>query len=453
MEQQPSSSEPLSPASALLNASKLLLREDPPSRDTVQEVTKILAKVILDLNSSLPREPMRTVVDNSGPASDAIDETISEHSDNAKINGNRSLAPDSANPAPQVSPFQLCLPALRAEPTSINAISKTALVIEKNESLLKILTTCLKHEGYAVRTTNDSCDGFRLYIDCAPFDIVLIGGLPQKQAEDIAFAVLKENPLQQMIMTAFEFRHEEEVQRPKELTHIPLAIDVKSLRKLLEKIQFWATREEIDHAIDTLLPAQWLKLQKTADCRVFGVGRFAGGQKGKDLLGEALLSTLVGSQGNGTGRRWNKRVDFVKHLTEAMRGISSHWKDRVQEQEFLECETVISDAEGQELSPLDNLVPGDTPHERLRVAVTEGFQPAEERRLIAKEELERIFGTFKNDRVASSVLEAWSEGMKKNEILQKYELRPDQYDAAARRIRVKLLVRRNGGRGDEQNGR
>ena len=438
------SSEPLSPASAVLNAHKLLVKDDPPSQETVHEVTKILAKAILDLTSTLPREPMRAVVDNSVPAADAVDD--------AQVNSNSSTVGADV-PVPQLAPSPLRLPRLKALPTTINGLNKSALVIEDNDSLSKILTTCLRHQGYVVRTTGDGNDGFRLYLDCAPFDIVLIGGLPQKKAEYIANAVLKENPLQQMIMTAFEYRYEEEVQRPKELSHIPLALDVKGLRELLEKIQYWATREEIDHAVDALSPAKWLTLQKLADWRVRGLGRFAGHRKGKDLLGEALLSTLVGSQGNGTGRRWNKRVDFVRHLTEAMRGISSHWKDKFDDREVMECDAVVQDAEGRDLSPLNNIGPGDTPRERIRVAVTEGFQPSAERRLIAKEELERIFTTFENDKDATLVLEGWSEGMEKNEILQKYELTAKQYDAATRRIRVKLFGRRNGGGGDEQNGR
>ena len=451
MEQEQPSSLPLPPASALFNARELLLKHDPPSAETVHEVTKILAKAILDLNSALPREPMRAVVDNS-PQSKELDDTISERSDDANINSRNSLAPASADvPLPQVPP-SIRMPALRAEPTCINALSKSALIVESNESLLNILTTCLKHDGYVVRTTNNDPDGLRLYLDCAPFDIVLIGGLPQKHAEALAVAVLKENPLQQMIMTAFEYRYEEEVQRSSELSHIPLALDVKSLRKLLEKIQYWATRQEVDLAIGSLSRAKWLTLQKIADWRVRGLGRFAGDRRGKDLLGDALLSTLIGSQGNGTGRRWNKRVDFVKHLTEAMRGISGHWKDKSDEQEILECEAIMSDAEGQDLYLLDNIGPGDSSPERLRVAVAEGFQPAAERRLIAKEELTRIFRKFEGDKEAITVLQAFSEGMKKNEILQKYELTAKQYDAAMRRIRVKLMGR-NGGGGGKQNGR
>jgi hypothetical protein len=123
-----------------------------------------------------------------------------------------------------------------------------------------------------------------------------------------------------------------------------------------------------------------------------------------------------------------------------MRGISSHWRDKFDEREVPECEAIKCDAEGQELSPLDNLVLGDTPVERIRVAAAEGFQPAAERRLIAKEEITRIFAMFKDDKKETTlVLEGWADGMKKNEIMQKYELTAKQYDAATKRIRMKLL--------------
>jgi hypothetical protein len=319
-----------------------------------------------------------------------------------------------------------------------------------------------------VRSAPDRAEGLRLYSFFAPFDVVLIDyyvpptdgveidycAPQQKDGIELALAIHKINPSQEMIIAAFDYRHEDEVpRRPTELMHVPVLISTLQLRKLLDKFQYWSTRKEIDQAIAALSPAEWLKLQKFAEWRVRGQGRAAGTRRGKDLLQDALVSTFVGAQGNGSGRRWNKRVDFVKHLTEAMRGISSHWKEKFDEREILECEAVNCDAAGQELSPLDNLAPGDTPDERLRVAVAEGFQPAAERRLIATEEIKRIFTMFKDDTEGTVVLEGWSEGMKKNEIMQKYELTEKQYDGATKRIRVRLLGLRNAGGGDERHGR
>jgi len=350
-------------------------------------------------------------------------------------------------------------------PTAINAGSRSALVIENDKSLLTAFRQLLKHEGYVVRSAPDRAEGLRLYSHCRPFDVVLIDyyvpqtdGVkidcfePQKDWIELARAIRERNPSQRMAIAAFDYERPDQVPCPTELKDIPVLVNALQLSELLAKLQCWATREEIDQAIAALSPAQWLKLQKFAKWRVCVLPRSAS-YNWNDLLNEALLSTLNGAQGNGSGRRWNKRVDFLMHLTGAMRGISSQRKDKAGGREVLECEAVKCDGEGQELPLLDNLGPGDSPDERLRFAVTEGFQPAAERQLIAKEEVERMFRMCKDDKVATFVLEGGSEGMKKNEIMQKYELTAKQYDAATKRIRVKLLGPRNGGGGGEKHGR
>jgi len=370
----------------------------------------------------------------------------------------------SVDPREQLRPTRpISVPT--PSPTTINAGSKSALVIENFKSLLTVTREILKRDGYVVRSALDCTEGLRLYSLYAPFDVVIIDYCvprrngtaidcfePQTHGIELARAILEINPSQKMIFAAFAYQHEDEVPRPSELKDVPVLVSTLQLRKLLEKLQYWATREEIDQAIASLSPAQWQKLQKFAEWKVRGLG-WSAGDKGKDLLQDALLSSFVGAQDNGNGRRWNKRVNFVMHLTGAMRGISSHWKDKADGREILECEAINCDAAGQELSPLDNLGPGDTPDERLRVAVAEGFQPAAERQLLAKQEVERMFRMFKNDKEAIVALQGFSEGMKKNEIMQKYELTAKQYDAATKRIRVKLLGPRNGGGGAEKHGR
>jgi CheY-like chemotaxis protein len=349
-------------------------------------------------------------------------------------------------------------------PTTINAGSKSALVIEHVRSLLTVTREILKRDGYVVRSAPDCAEGLRLYSLYAPFDVVIIDhDVPQRSGDEIdylesqtqgielAMNIRQINPSQEMIIAAYQYG-EKVPPRPTELKDVPVLASTKQLRKSLEKLQYWATREEIDQAIGALSPAQWLKLQKYAKWRVPVLPRSAS-YDWKDLLNESLLSTLIGAQGNGSGRRWNKRVDFLMHLTGAIRGISSQRKDKTGAREILECEAINCDAAGQELSPLDNLGPGDSRDERLRVAVTEGFQPAAERQLIAKEKVDGMFRDFKDDKEATFVLEGGSEGMKKHEIMQKYELTEKQYDAATKRIRLKLLGPRNGGDGAEKHGR
>jgi len=301
--------------------------------------------------------------------------------------------------------------------------------------LLKIIKEFLEREGYVVRSARNGAEGLRLYGFCAPFDVVLIdycvpqtNGVeidyfaPQKDGIELAMAILKKDPLQRMVIWASDYQHEDAVPRPTDLMHIPFVIGTRQLRKWLEKLQYWATREEVVQAIAALSDADLRKLTKIA--RVRGLGSTPRGAW-EDLPGEALLSTLIGAEHSGNGRRWNKRVDFMTYLAGAMRSISNHWKDKFDQREVLECEAVKCDAEGQELSPLDNVASGDT---------------AADQRLITKQKVERIFRMFNGDEHASLVLQGWSKGMKKSEVMQEHGLTEKQYQAAVKRIRVKLVT-------------
>jgi len=102
-----------------------------------------------------------------------------------------------------------------------------------------------------------------------------------------------------------------------------------------------------------------LRLQRSADFRVQGLGRAARGRTGEDLLQEAELRTLIGTEATQKGRHWNKDVDFVKHLTGTMQSISNCWKRQFKEKEaYLMSDLLIQDAEGQKQSALDNVPSG-----------------------------------------------------------------------------------------------
>jgi hypothetical protein len=184
-----------------------------------------------------------------------------------------------------------------------------------------------------------------------------------------------------------------------------------------------ATREEIDRAIEGLTEVQLLKLQRFAAWRIRGLGRAALGREAKDLLGEALSATLAGADGSGEGRRWNKTVDFEKHLTEAMRSISSHWRQAFDENEAqLESELVTTDPAGEDHSPMQNV---------------KSEQPSTDRAFAAKEEVARVFAIFKDDDEAILVLQGWIEGMTGTEMLD-LGFTKQQYEAAVKRIRYAL---------------
>jgi CheY-like chemotaxis protein len=319
-------------------------------------------------------------------------------------------------------------------PTSINALKRSALIVEQNTSLSRMFAAHLKHEGYVVRTACKGEDALRLYRDCAPFDVVLVDyGMPRKTGIDVAVGILKHDPKQPMIITALEYRSENEVPRPKELMDVPLLLEMGNhrLRSLLQAIQPWATREEVDRAITALTPAELLKLKRFADGRVC-FSRGSDNRTGEDLLQEALRSTCEGAEGGGNGRRWNTRVSFVTHLIGAIRSISGRRKgDGV----LLECDTFKCDADGQEFSLLENLPANDTPADQ---------------RLIMDEKMNLLLGMFHDDPEAVLVLRCWSEGIKKREIMQE-GLSENQYRATVKRIRIKLLGSPNGGGGGEDH--
>jgi CheY-like chemotaxis protein len=313
------------------------------------------------------------------------------------------------------------------------ASPKSALLVENDKSLLNYLTRCLKDEGYAVRIAANSDEGLRLYRDYAPFDVVLIDyyvpqikefkidlfAPRQTNGTALAIAIREIKPSQRMIIAALGgYWNASEVQLPREVMHIPVLIDILKLHSLLERI-------EVEQAIEALTSSELLRLQQFADFRIRGLGRAARGRTGEDLLSEAQFRTLKGAGVTREGRHWNKHVDFVWHLTGAMRSISNGWKRQFTEKEaYLISEVSIHDAEGQEHSPLDNLV---SEHKTA------------DQRLIEKDKEEWVLSKFKDDPEATQVLQGLLDGLKKNEIMSKYGLSEKQYAAAVKRIRVTLL--------------
>jgi len=189
-----------------------------------------------------------------------------------------------------------------------------------------------------------------------------------------------------------------------------------------------ATRDEIDQAIEALTPGQLIKLKKYAAWRTRGLGRASLGRDAEVLLQDALTSTIVGAEGLGEGRRWNKNVDFVKHLTEAMRSISDHWRTQFDEGEpLLESEVVTVTAEGEEYSPL---------------AAVSSEDPPADRALLAKEEVRHVFDLFKEDNEAILVFEGWVDGMTGPEIME-LGLTKHQYEATVKRIRYAVERMKN----------
>jgi hypothetical protein len=149
-----------------------------------------------------------------------------------------------------------------------------------------------------------------------------------------------------------------------------------------------------------------------------------------------VLKTLIGTGPAQEGRRWNKKISLALHLMGSMHSMSSYWKRKFVEREaYLEAEILeMPRREGRDVSPLDNVV---------------SDKATIEESLIEKEREDRIFQLFKHDFEATAVFQGFADGLRKNEITQKHGFNEAQYQAALRRIRVKLSIGRNGRNGGE----
>jgi CheY-like chemotaxis protein len=423
--------------------------------DNPQRAAKVLAQLRDELARFLalipvpadptPRQTIRTVVDNPPLDFIELDSTIPNDMHEPNIE-------ESDCSAVVLPPMEAALPrssvlSPMVSPTPMNGRNKSALVIEFNKSLSRMFKAFLKSDHYLVRTAYQSEDALRLYRDCGPFEVVVIDyGMPRKNGIDIALDILKHDPTQPMIIIAPDYRTEGEVPRREELMNVPFLLDMRNarFRKVLEKLQPWATREEVDRAITALTTAELLRLQQYGDWRV-SLSRGTDHRAGEDLLQEALRRTFERAEGEEKGRRWNKRVPFVTYLIGAIRSITRRRKD---DNDLLACDTFKDDAEGQEYCAFENVATSDR-NKPFGYASRE-FDIAADQLLIAEETLNRILGQFKDDPEATLVLLGWSEGMKRNEITTE-GLSENQYRATVKRIRIKLLSPTNGGRGGKKH--
>ncbi len=184
----------------------------------------------------------------------------------------------------------------------------------------------------------------------------------------------------------------------------------------------YATREDVERAVDSLSPVDEMRLEKFAHYRMRGLGRKATGRDHEDLRREAITSTWIGAGDLKEGRRWRKsNVTFVQHMIGAMRSISSHWKESAEDNEAqLDSELAFEDRDGEMVSLVEN-APSNAPDQ--------------ERSLAAKEQLGAIFRLFQNDDDAALVIEGIRESWSGPEIMEQLGLSKNRYEAALKRIR------------------
>jgi CheY-like chemotaxis protein len=327
-------------------------------------------------------------------------------------------------------------PAYPLPPQGINTASKTALIVA-DESLVGLLRRCLEKEGYTVRAASNTEEGMRLYSDFSPFNVVLIDyfaptndtvvidpcAAQQTHGTALAMSIQDTTPSQAMIIVALDFQNAE-VPRPQELMHVPILIDISifRLRTLLSAL-------EVRRAIEGLTIEDKLRLKRAAAFWIKVRGLAIRNISADELLNEALLLTLIGAEDAQRGRHLNRNVHLVRYLKEAMRSISTNWK-RQSERETHFREFPTHDAEGREQSSLHQI---------------KSHEVAADRNLIAKEEVARILTICQDIPDATPVLLGLYEGLKPNEIRQKYGLDETRFASAKKRIRLKVMSEPNGG--------
>jgi DNA-directed RNA polymerase specialized sigma24 family protein len=183
-----------------------------------------------------------------------------------------------------------------------------------------------------------------------------------------------------------------------------------------------ATHADITAAIESLTEADWARLKRFADIRIFRLGPKADGRTGDDLIQIALTDLLEDT------RRWNKNeVTFVMWLVGAMRSISSNWARSYKKEKnpVVEADLVRENEEGQIFSPLEAIPdPSPGPAKQLR----------------DKETLGLIDDMFKDDEQAQMVLTAWQEGYDPAGVRELWDLSQNDYNTIVRRIRRRLAT-------------
>ena len=179
-------------------------------------------------------------------------------------------------------------------------------------------------------------------------------------------------------------------------------------------VESYASRAEIEAAIEGLSAADTERLKRTADLRAAGLKGLGLGVCGDDLLQRAMELALKGN------RHWPKGVRFVTYLLQLVRNVAGHLaldaKSRlgVPVQEQAEVEVVMS-------GDPDCLVPAAIPDP--------------ERLAAARETTGRIKKKFAKDETVSLIIEGWETEMTGPDIKRELELSQNDYETAVTRLR------------------
>lgn len=307
--------------------------------------------------------------------------------------------------------------------------SRRVLIVESDTVLQKYFKERLQRGEYTVRIATTAQQGFQLFQDFGPFNVVVIDYfIPETEHDridplaafqthsvELASAIRDARPAQEIVMMARDYCSPTEVPLPPNMHHVRVLAGHDELHQLLERI-------EIERAFESLTDTDWIRLKNFANYRIRGLGPMARDRDGQDLLSEAVYRTLLGT------RHWKTNIDFVHHLRETMRSIADQWKRRLKASPF--GENTSTDSEGEEHSLIDDAV-------SVHVSI--------ESRLSEESELNRVINLFKDDSDSECLLRGVAGGLRKSDLMSRYGLDEKRYAAALRRIRQMLRTHAKGG--------
>lgn len=185
----------------------------------------------------------------------------------------------------------------------------------------------------------------------------------------------------------------------------------------------FATRAEVDAAIEALTPADEIRIKKVAQYYIRGMGGLARTTSFEDLHHEAVAAICIGAENPNTGRHWPKdEVSFLVFFVRTMESIVSHWAEDAAHED-LDSETVVETEDKETIS---------------RLSQTPDPTPLPDRQIVALNEVTTIVKLFNEDGEAWVVLEAWRLGMKGPEIMREYGFSEKTYEATCKRIRYRV---------------
>ena len=192
-----------------------------------------------------------------------------------------------------------------------------------------------------------------------------------------------------------------------------------------------ASLEDIRREFQALTAADWAKLAAYAESRVRVVGICAPARDACHIFMQAMNSLETAR------RHWYPdNVDLVKFLTDTMWSISSNWARRRKTTGYVqvpEADLIQQSEQGEELESV--------------VQQAQSHDPSPEEQLIGNEFqtqeqlVEEIKGLFKDQPLASLIVDGWTAGMKGQEIIEALNIDENQYRTATRLVRRRIKAR------------